>query len=192
MKQIAFAFLAIAASLSAQVTATISSQGTRPISQTTGYTPKTAVLARIDVCNEGDSDANVATSRVAASVIAAEQYSLYGSDVIDAVLAALQQKDVFTRAQKALTAAANTATLITALFRTLSPATVAILQAAPAIAAAILPAVGDPRDLALLSQKIQQDNTVFVLGKKGSGNDCHTGLVVATTGTVKIDRVQIQ
>ncbi len=192
MKNIAAVFLVTAASLSAQVTATISSQGARPISATTGYTPKGAALARIDVCNEGASDANVATTRVAAAIIAGEQYSIYGSDVVDAVLAALQRKDAFTRAQKALAAGTNTATVITALFKTLSPTTVAILQAAPAIAAAVLPAVGDPRDLALLSKKIQQDNTVFVLGKKGAGNDCHTSLVVAITGNVKIDRVQIQ
>jgi hypothetical protein len=197
MKPTAFAlpgvaFLVFAGSLAAQVNATISSQGTRPITETTGYTPKTAVLARVDVCNDGDSDANVATSRVAASLITAEQFSLYDSDVVDAVLAALQQKDAFTRAQKALAAGTNAATLITAMFKTLSPATIAILQAAPAIAAAILPAVGDPRDLALLSRKIQQDNTVFVLGKKGAGNDCHTGLVVAMSGAIKIDRVQVQ
>jgi len=192
MKHFAFALLACAASLSAQVTATISSQGTQPIAQTTGYTPKTAVLARIDICNDSDSDSNVATSRVSASVISAEQYSIYGSDVVDAVLAALQQKDVFTRAQKALAAATNSITIITALFKTLSPMTIAIAQSAPAIAAAILPAVGDPRDLGLLSRKILQDNTTFVLGKKGAGNDCHTGLVVAMTNAVKIDRVPVQ
>ena len=70
--------------------------------------------------------------------------------------------------------------------------TIAIAQSAPAIAAAILPAVGDPRDLGLLSRKILQDNTTFVLGKKGAGNDCHTGLVVAMTNAVKIDRVPVQ
>ena len=99
---------------------------------------------------------------------------------------------MFTRAQKALAAGANTATLLTALFKTLSPVTVSILQAAPAIAQAILPAVGDPRDLAALGQKILQDNTALTLGKKGSGNDCHSGLAVAATGIVKIDRVDVQ
>jgi hypothetical protein len=192
MKRTAFALLVTAATLAAQVTATVSSQGAGPISATTGYTPKAAALARLDVCNEGPTDANVATSRVAAAVISAEQYSIYGSDVVDAVLAALQQKDAFTRAQKALAAGTNAATIITALFKTLSPTTVAVLQAAPAIAAAVLPAVGDPRDLALLSRRIQQDNTTFILGKKGAGNDCHTSLVVAMTGSVRIDRLQVQ
>lgn len=186
-----FVFLS-AGSLAAQVTATISSQGTQVISQTTGYSPKSAVLARIDVCNQAAEDANIAVSRVSSSVILAEQYSLYGSDVVDAVLAALQQKDLFTRAQKAVASGANAAILLTALFKTWTPFTVAVIQAAPAIAAAILPAVGDPRDLAVLSKKIMQDNTTFVLGKKGSGNDCHTGLAVAMTPAVNIDQIAIQ
>ena len=134
----------VAGTLSAQVSATISSQGTQPIAQTVGATPKNAMLARVDVCNDSDADVNVASSRVSAAVIASEQYSIYGSEVVDAVLAALQQKDVFTRAQKAIAAGTNAATVITALFKTLSPVTIAAIQAAPAIAAAVLPGLGDP------------------------------------------------
>ncbi len=111
---------------------------------------------------------------------------------MDAVLTVLQNRDVFRRAQKALAAGSNAAILITALFKSLSPVTVAIVQAAPAIAAAVLPALGDPRDLASLSRKILADNTVLALGKKGSGNDCHTGLAVAVTNAVKIDKVAVQ
>ena len=185
--------LILTAGVSAQtVTVTVSNQGNRVIAETTGSTPKSATLARLDICAEGDTDTNVSTTRVAAAVMLAEGYSLYGSDVVDAVLAVLQDKDVFRRAQKALTAGSNAAILITALFKTLSPVTVAILQAAPAIAAAILPAVGDPRDLASLSRKIMADNTALALGKRGSGNDCHTGLAVAMTGAVKLDRVVVQ
>jgi hypothetical protein len=175
------------------VTATVSSQGTDVIKQTTGYTPKTASLIRIDICNaDPSSDHNQSVSGAMAAIIVQEQYSIYGSDVVSAVLAQLQTKDVFTRAQKAIAAGASTATLLTALFRTLNPTAVSILQAAPAIAQAILPAVGDPRDLAALSQKILQDNSALTLGKRGSGNDCHSGLAVAMTGAVKIDKVNVQ
>jgi hypothetical protein len=188
-----FAGLIFVVAVSAQtVTVTVSNQGNRVISETTGSLPKSATLARLDICGEGDTDTNVSTSRVAAAVTLAEGYSIYGSDVVDAVLAVMQEKDLFRRAQKALAAGTNAATLIAALFKTLSPMTIVILQAAPAIAAAILPAVGDPRDLAILSRKILPDNTALALGKKGSGNDCHTGLVVAMTGSVKIDKIAVQ
>jgi hypothetical protein len=56
----------------------------------------------------------------------------------------------------------------------------------------VLPAVGDPRDLAALSQRIMQDNSALTLGKRGSGNDCHSGLAVAMTGSIKIDKVTVQ
>jgi hypothetical protein len=187
---------AAAAGLFAQqplVTAVISSQGADVIRQTTGYSPKNATLIRLDICNsDTSSDHNQSVSSAIAAVMLQEQYSIYGSDVVNAVLVQLQSRDVFTRAQKAIAAGANSITLLTALFKTLSPSTVAILQAAPAIAQAILPAVGDPRDLAALGQKILQDNTALTLGKKGSGNDCHSGLAVAMTGTVKIDKVTVQ
>lgn len=196
MKRFALRFSAFglfaAALLHAQVSATVSSQGSQPISQTSGTSPKNAVLVRVDVCNDSDSDVNVASSRISASLINAEQFPIYGSEVVDAVLAALQRRDIFTRAQKALVAGTNAATVITALFKTLSPTTIAVIQAAPAIASAILPGLGDPRDLNALSRQIMQDNSAFVLGKKGSGNDCHTSLIVAATGNVKIDRIAIQ
>lgn len=127
-----------------------------------------------------------------AAIALQEQYAVYGSDVVNAVLAQLQSKDLFTRAQKALGAASNTAVLLTALFKTFSPATAALISAAPAIAIAVLPAVGDPRDLAALGQKILQDNTALTLGKKGSGNDCHTGLIVVMTGAVRIVKITVQ
>jgi len=190
---LSFAGLIFSAALSAQnVTVTVSSQGTQVISETTGTSPKSATLARVDVCTDGDSDTNVSTSRVSAALAVAEGYSIYGSDVVDAVLTVLQRKDVFARAQKATAAAAGAATLITAMFRTLSPTTIAVIQAAPAIAAAVLPAVGDPRDLATISKKILADNTTLALGKKGSGNDCHTGLIVAMASAVKIDKIPVQ
>jgi hypothetical protein len=175
------------------VTAVISSQGTDVIKQTTGYAPKGTTLIRVDICNSDPAnDHNQSVSGAMAAITLQEQYSIYGSDVVNAVLAQLQQKDVFTRAQKAIAAGNNAVTLLTALFKTLNPSTVAILQAAPAIAQAVLPAVGDPRDLAALGQKIYQDNTALTLGKKGSGNDCHSGLAVAMTGTIKIDKVTVQ
>jgi hypothetical protein len=175
------------------VTAVVSSQGTDVIGQTTGYAPKKAVLIRVDICNSDPrSDHNQSVSGALAEIALREQYSIYGSDVVNAVLAELQSKDVFTRAQKAIGAGAGAVTLLTALFRTLSPATIAILQSAPAIAQAVLPAVGDPRDLATLGRRILQDNTALALGKLGSGNDCHSGLAVAMTGAVRIDRVQLQ
>jgi len=177
----------------AMVTAVVSPQGTDVIKQTTGYSPKNASLIRIDICNaDSASDHNQSVSGALAAVIVQEQYSIYGSDVVNAVLAQLQARDVFTRAQKAIAAGASTATLLTALFRTLSPTAISVLQAAPAIAQAVLPAVGDPRDLAALSQKILQDNSALTLGKRGSGNDCHSGLAVAMTGTIKIDKVTVQ
>ena len=175
------------------VTAVISSQGTSVITQTTGYTPKNTSLVRVDICNVDPlNDHNQSVSGALAAIVIQEQYSIYGSDVVNAVLAQLQSKDVFTRAQKAISAGATTATLLAALFKTLSPVTVAAIQAGPAIAQAVLPAVGSPRDLAELGQKILQDNTALTLGKKGSGNDCHSGLSVAATGSVKIDRVTVQ
>ena len=175
------------------VTATISPQGTAVIKQTTGYNPPNASLIRIDVCNtDAASDHNQSVSGAVAAIMIQEQYGIYGSDVVDAVLTQLQNKDVYARAQKAIAAGAAAATLLTALFRTLSPTTISILQAAPAIAQAILPAVTDPRDLAALNQRILQDNSALTLGKRGSGNDCHSGLAVAMTTTVKIDRVAVQ
>jgi hypothetical protein len=183
--------LLAAAGLRAQVSVTVSSQGAQVIADTTGYTPKAAVLLRLDACNDGDAT-SVSTSRITAAVIAQEQFGIYGSDVVSDVLNVLQQKAVFTRAQKIVSAGSNTATLITALFKTLSPLTVSVLQAAPAIAQALLPAVGDPRDLAALSKQLMQDNGSLALGKKGSGNDCTTKLAVAMTRAVKIDRVVVQ
>jgi hypothetical protein len=175
------------------VTAVISSQGTDVIKQTTGYGPKNTTLIRIDICNSDTAnDHNQSVSGAMAAILLQEQYGIYGSDVVNTVLVQLQSKDVFTRAQKAISAGANAVTLLTALFKTLSPTTVAIMQAAPAIAQAVLPAVGDPRDLAALGQKIYQDNTALTLGKKGSGNDCHSGLAVAMTGAVKIEKVTLQ
>jgi hypothetical protein len=175
------------------VTAVISGQGTDVIKRTTGYNPPNSSLARVDICNvDPRNDHNQSVSGAVAAIVLQEQYSVYGSDVVSAVLAQLQSRDIFTRAQKALGAASNTAVLLTALFKTLSPTTAAIISAAPSIAQAVLPAVGDPRDLAALGQKILQDNTALTLGKKGSGNDCHTGLVVVMTPAVKIAKVTVQ
>jgi hypothetical protein len=183
---------ALAGTAFAQISVTVSSQGTEVIKATTGASPKTATLARFDICSDGDADTNVSTARVSAAVTVAEGYSIYGSDVVDAVLLVLQQKDAFTRAQKAISAGSTTVVLLTALFKTFSPLAAGIISGAPAIAAAVLPAVGDPRDLAALGKKILADNTVLALGKKGSGNDCHTGLAVAMTSAVKIDTIVIQ
>jgi hypothetical protein len=191
-----FALMALSIGAFAQqplVTAVVSSQGTSVITQTTGYTPKNTTLMRVDICNADPlNDHNQSVSGALAAIVLQEQYSIYGSDVVNAVLAQLQSKDVFTRAQKAISAGASTATLLAALFKTLSPMTVSVIQAGPAIAQAVLPAVGSPRDLSELGQKILQDNTALTLGKRGSGNDCHSGLAVAATGAVKIDRVTVQ
>jgi hypothetical protein len=175
------------------VTAVISGQGTDVIQRTTGYRPANSALARVDICNiDTQNDHNQSVSGAMAAIALQEQYSIYGSDVVNAVLAQLQTKDVFSRAQKAISAGANTAILLTALFKTLSPLAAAVISAAPAIAQAVLPAVGDPRDLAALGQKILSDNTALTLGKRGSGNDCHTGLIVVMTGSVKIAKVTVQ
>ena len=195
--KILIAALVIAGAVYAQdtpiVTAVISGQGTDVIKRTTGYTPANSALARVDICNlDPQNDHNQSVSGAMAAIVLQEQYSVYGSDVVNAVLAELQSKDLFTRAQKAIGAASNTAVLLTALFKTFSPATASIISAAPAIAQAVLPAVGDPRDLAALGLKILQDNTALTLGKKGSGNDCHTGLVVVMTRSVRIAKVAVQ
>lgn len=198
MKLIIAVVLSVSAALAqapaaALVTAVISSQGTDVIKRVTGYSPVGASLARVDICNQDtQNDHNQSTSGALAEIALDQQYSIYGSDVVNAVLAQLQSKDVFTRAQKAIGAGANTAVLLTALFKTLSPFAAAVISAAPAIAQAVLPAVGDPRDLAALGQKILQDNTALTLGKRGSGNDCHTGLIVVMTSSVKISKVTVQ
>lgn len=175
------------------VTAVISPQGADVVKRTTGYNPTNTSLIRIDICNaDPAADHNQSVSGAIAAIMLQEQFAIYGSDVVSAVLAQLQNKDIFTRAQKAIAAGASSVTLLTALFKTLSPTTIALLQAAPAIAAAVLPAVGDPRDLAALNQKILQDNSSLTLSKRGSGNDCHSGLAVAMTGAVRIDRITVQ
>jgi len=179
------------AALPAQITVTLSPGGNTVIKQTTGYTPKNASLLNLEACNDGDATP-VSTSRIRAEIIYKEQYGLYSSQAITDVLAALQGKDVFARAQKLIVAGKDTATLLTAMFKTLSPTAVAVIQGAPDIARAILPAVGDPRDLAQFSRQIMQDSESFALGKKGAGNDCRTGMVVAMSGTVKIDRIVVQ
>jgi hypothetical protein len=188
------ALLALPGMSSAQtVTAIITGQGRDVIKRTTGFNPVGSALARVDICNEdAQSDHNQSVSGALGAIALQEQYPIYGSDVVNAVLAQLQTKDLFTRAQKTIGAASTTAVLLTALFKTFSPVTAAMISAAPAIAQAVLPAVGDARDLAALGQKILQDNTSLALGKKGSGNDCHTGLIVVMTDTVRISRVTVQ
>ncbi len=176
----------------AQVMAIVSSQGVNAIALATGYNPKNAVLERVDVCNLGAADVTISSTRIVASIISSESYPVFSSQVVNSVLFALQQKDVFTRAQKALSAAANTGVLLTAVFKKWSPMTALLVDSAPAIASAILPAIGSPRDLMSISQQLIQDNQIYVLGKIGGGNDCHTGLVVAMTKEVKIDKVVIQ
>jgi hypothetical protein len=186
--------LALPGILSAQtVSATISGQGTDVIKRTTGYNPVGSALARVDICNEdAQNDHNQSISGALGAIALQEQYSIYGSDVVSAVLAQLQTKDLFTRAQKVIAAASGTAVLMTALFKTFSPFTAAVISAGPAIAQAVLPAVGDPRDLAALGQKILQDNTALTLGKRGSGNDCHTGLIVVMSSAVRISKITVQ
>jgi hypothetical protein len=175
------------------VMATISGQGTDVIKRTTGYSPVGSALARVDICNiDPRNDHNQSVSGAMAAIALQEQYPIYGSDVVNAVLAQLQSKDVYTRAQKAIGAASNTAVLLTALFKTFTPQMAALISAGPAIAQAVLPAVGDPRDLAALGAKILQDNSALTLGRRGSGNDCHTGLIVVMTGTIRISKVTVQ
>ena len=180
----------LALPLAAQITVVISPQGTDPITRTTGYKPKNASLARLNVCNAGDG-LDITADAITGAVIFQEGYGIYGSDAVNAVLSALQNKDLFTRAQKAIAAASNTAVLLTALFKMWTPLTAAIIDAAPAIAAAILPAAGDPRDLAALGKQLLQDNSLIALSKPGSQN-CRTVLVVAMTPTVRIDKISVQ
>ena len=175
------------------VVAVISPQGQSVIKQVTGYTPKLATLGRVDICNlDPVNDHNQSVSGALSQIIAQTNVPLYSSDVVTAVMAELQQKDKFTRAQKIITAGGNTTLLIAALFKSISPTALVAMQAAPAIAAAILPAVGDPRDLLAMSMKILQDNTSLTLGKAGSGNDCHDGLVIAIASNLTIKTLTIQ
>lgn len=186
-----FVLFATAISLTAQVTVVVSPQDNAAVKTVTGVSLKKATLERLNVCNEGEASA-VSTDRITAAVILEGQYGLYGSDVVADVLAALQAKDAFTRAQKIINAGVNTATLLAAVFKAVSPLTVTALQVAPAIAEAILPAVGSPRDLIDLNKQLMQDNGAIALGRKGSGNDCSTRLVVAMTSAVKITKVVVQ
>ena len=173
-----------------QLTLQISSQGRGAPRLVTGYSASTATLARIVVCNQAGADRNVASEGLLMTLTDNEGYPFYSSAVVDQVLATLQQRDVFTRAQKAIYAGQQTGIIIASLFKALSPAAVAVLEGAPAIAAAILPAVVDPRDLIGLSHLLLQDNTSFVLGKQGSGNECRVTLAVAMTKEVRTDTIR--
>lgn len=175
------------------IVAVVSPQGVESIKEATGYSPKTASLARIDTCcNDLASDHNVSSARIVSAVILKEKTPIYSAEVVHAVLLVLQQKDIFTRAQKIISAGGNVVVLLGALFKTVSPTTAAIVAAGPQIAAAVLPAVTSQYDLAALAQKILPDNQALALGRAGSGNDCHTGLVVVMAPTVVIDSVIVQ
>lgn len=175
------------------ITAVVSPQGIEAIKQATGYTPKTSSLGRIDTCNNDlASDHNVSSARIVSSVILKSKTPIYSSEVVHAVLNVLAQKDIYTRAQKIISAGGNVVVLLSALFKTLGPTATAIVAAGPQIAAAVLPAVTSQYDLMALSQKILPDNQALALGRAGSGNDCHTGLVVVMSPTVAIDTVVIQ
>ena len=175
------------------ITAIVSPQGTEAMKQATGYSSKTSSLMRIDVCNgDAASDHNVSSARLVGSIILKEKTPVYSADVVKAVLLVLQQKDIFTRAQKIISAGGNVVVLLAALFKTVNPTTAAIVSAGPQIAAAILPAVTSQYDLAALAAKLLADNDALALGRAGSGNDCHTGLVVAMSPTVAIDSVVVQ
>ena len=175
------------------ITAIISPQGVEAIKQATGYAPKTASLARIDVCNgDPQSDHNLSSARLVGAVIVKEKTPIYSSEVVKSVLLVLQQKDIYTRAQKIIAAGGNVVVLLGALFKTVSPEWAAAATVAPQIAQAILPAVTSQYDLAAMAQKILPDNQPLALGRAGSGNDCRTGLVVAIAPTIAIDTVVVQ
>jgi hypothetical protein len=182
------------------IVATISPQGIDPIKITTGYTPKAASLARVDICNQdATSDHNVATARAAAAIILFEKnknslnsFGIYDSEVVHQVLIALQEKSVFNRVSKIIKASSDTMVAASAILKVLSPWGATIAAAAPGIATAILPAVASPADIAALAAQIVPDNTVYALGRAGSGNDCKTGLVVVMSPTVAIDSVIVQ
>ena len=175
------------------ITAVVSPQGTEAMKQATGYSSKTSALARIDVCN-GDqaSDHNVSTSRLVSAVVLQSKTPIYSSEVVKAVLVVLQQKDVYRKVSRGISAGANTSILLAALFKTISPLGAALLDAGPRIAEAVLPAISDPRDLIGMAEKILPDNTTLALGRAGSGNDCHTGLLVMMSPTVAIGSVVVQ
>lgn len=184
-------FLSVAIPLTAQVTVVVSPQDNAAVKTVTGVSLKKATLERLNVCNEGEASA-VSTDRITAAVILEGQYGLYGSDVVADVLAALQQKDVYTRTKKIIDAGVNTYTLIGAVLKSISPISAIASQLAPAIAEAIMPAIGSPRDLMAFNKQLMQDNGAIALGRKGSGNDCSTRLVVAMTSAVKITKVVVQ
>ena len=175
------------------IVATISPQGTDVIKLTTGYTPKAASLARVDICNQDpSSDHNVATSRAAAAIMLREKVGIYHSEVVHQVLVALQERSVFNRVSRIIKASSDATIAASAIMKVLSPWGATIAFSAPAIAAAILPAVASPTDIAALSSQIVPDNTTYALGRAGSGNDCKTGLVVIMAPTVAIDTVVVQ
>lgn len=183
-------FLLFGASAFGQVSITVSSQGTKAMKTISGYSSPSATLVSLDVCSEGE-EANVSSGRIRKELSLKEGYSFYTYDVVSDVLGILQDKDKFIRVQRAVLAGVTTATIVAAVFKNINPVVIGAIQAAPAIAQAVLPAVGTPRDLLDLEKQLMQDNSSLALGKKGAGNDCQTKLVVAMTGEVKIDTVVI-
>ncbi len=174
------------------IIAVISPQGTETIRQVTGQTLPGATVVSVDLCNQDISRHNVSASRVRAEIILQEGYGLYSSATLNAVLAALQNKDVFTRVKKAIDAGGNVSIIVTAIFKKFTPLAASVILGAPQIALAILPAVADPKDLIAFGQKLMADGSVFALSERGSGADCATSLVVAATGSVKVDQIAVQ
>jgi hypothetical protein len=166
------------------VSVVLSGSGTTVIRDATGYTPKNASLVTLDICDDGAEKTVLPATRVRQEVISQLKTHMYSSEEVDAVLNWLAQKDHFARAQKIIVSGGNVITLLTALFKTASPELVAGLIIAPQVAAAILPAVGSPRDVLILQQKLMKDDAVWSLAPKGSGNDCHTAIAVMMTANV--------
>lgn len=190
MKALSLTFL-IASALSAQVTVTIADQGGEVIKQVTGQSPKTAVLLSAIVCNESpDQDATISTGRIyrAIELDAKQPAALYSSEVVDAVLAEMQSRDIFARLYKAGSAGATIGAILLTAFKS-SPLASTILQVAPPIYAATIGVVHSPRDLTEFGKKILSDNGNIVLPKSA----CSTSLVVArTSAAVASEKVAVQ
>lgn len=175
----------------APVSLMIGSQGTDVIKRTVGTIPKRSTLVRMDVCSFGAAT-NISAGQIGYAVAASEGYELYSSDVVNAVLSVLQSRDIYTRLQKAIQAGKNTTLLLTSVLKTLSPQSALIINGAPDVLAAILPALGSPRDIADLGKSLLIDDSTLSLGAIGGGANCKTVKAVAMTTEARIDKVTVQ
>ena len=161
-------FLAAAAALSAQVSAVVSDQGSDVIRQTTGYRPKSATLRASTSATPG------MPTRMSPPRASTARSFFCSSSIRSTIFRRGRERGAWCNSSSAMFSRGRKRSLRPGRLppRCLGAVpdagaqTVAILQAAPSIAQAILPAAGDPRDLAALGQNLP-DNATLVLGKKG-------------------------